>query len=141
MHGNEVVGRELLLKLIDYMCDVIKEGYDDDDSRDIIWLLENTRMHFMPSMNPDGWELANSLPRNDKVSLTLVMLNINMYYTHPYFYPVNCSIPVVSMYCKTCLKRPLRKNTKIGFQYRFIGRSKVLQNAPRGAFCNTFDLH
>ena len=68
MHGNEVVGRELLLKLIDYMCDVIKEGYDDDDSRDIIWLLENTRMHFMPSMNPDGWELANSLPRNDKVS-------------------------------------------------------------------------
>ena len=66
MHGNEVVGRELLLKLIDYMCEAVTDGNEDTD--DITWLLENTRMHFMPSMNPDGWELANSLPRNEKVT-------------------------------------------------------------------------
>ena len=30
--------------------------------------------------------------------LALVMLNIFMYYTPPQFYPVTCSIPVVSMY-------------------------------------------
>ena len=36
-------------------------------------------------------------------------------------------------YSKTCLKRPLKKKTKIGFQARLllICRSKVLQNAPR----------
>ena len=38
-------------------------------------------------------------------------------------------------YSKTCVKRPLSRQiiTKC--------RSKVLQNAPKGAFCNTFDLH
>ena len=34
---------------------------------------------------------------------------------------------------KRCVKRPLSKYQKC--------RSKVLQNAPRGVFCNTFDLH
>ena len=40
-------------------------------------------------------------------------------------------------YSKTCLKRPLKKNIKNWFSIRIISkyRSKVLQNALRGAFC------
>ena len=34
---------------------------------------------------------------------------------------------------QTCLKQPLKKKTKIGFQ--------DWQSLPRGAFCNTFDMH
>ena len=48
------------------------------------------------------------------------------------------------MYSETCVKRPLSKIPKIGFQDQLslnAGQSKVLQNAPRGAFCNTCDLH
>jgi len=63
MHGNEVRGRELLLKLIDYMCEMYK-GNPKQDGRfsrsDILWLIENTRMHFMPSLNPDGYEKATT---------------------------------------------------------------------------------
>ena len=46
------------------------------------------------------------------------------------------------IYSKTCVKRPLSKNRKLVFKTNYAKcRSKVLQNAPRGAFCNTFDLH
>ena len=43
---------------------------------------------------------------------------------------------------KTCVKRPISKRSKIGFQDTIAkSRSNVSQNAPRGTFCNTFDLH
>ncbi|XP_048761309.1 carboxypeptidase E-like isoform X2 [Ostrea edulis] len=60
MHGNEVVSREVLLALVAYLC----QGYRENDE-EVSWLLQNTRIHIMPSMNPDGWELANSSPRKD----------------------------------------------------------------------------
>lgn len=58
MHGNEVVSREVLLALIAYLC----QRYREQDP-EVVWLMDNTRIHIMPSMNPDGWELANSRPR------------------------------------------------------------------------------
>ena len=45
-------------------------------------------------------------------------------------------------YSKTCLKRSLKiGKTKILMTNGSFMKVEVLQNAPIGAFCNTFDLH
>lgn len=48
-----MLGRELLLKLAEHLC----EKYNEGDA-EVQKLLEITRVHFMPSMNPDGWQVA-----------------------------------------------------------------------------------
>lgn len=63
MHGNEVVGREVLLELIEQLCD----GYLKRNEN-IMKLIHSTRIHLLPTMNPDGWDIAvqnefTSLPK------------------------------------------------------------------------------
>lgn len=60
MHGNEVLGRELLLHLANYLC----EHYLDGDE-EIQKLVNLTRIHLLPSMNPDGWQLATDTGGKD----------------------------------------------------------------------------
>ncbi|KAL2088232.1 hypothetical protein ACEWY4_017060 [Coilia grayii] len=53
MHGNEAVGRVLLLQLIDYLT----KGYRSNAL--VTRLLDTTRVHILPSMNPDGFESSS----------------------------------------------------------------------------------
>lgn len=62
MHGNEVVGRELLLHLARLLVENYKAAQEEpaNDKRPtaakfVKKLLKSTRIHLMPSMNPDGY--------------------------------------------------------------------------------------
>ncbi len=57
MHGDEVTGRETLLNLVQYLCD----NYDSD--LEVARLVDSTRIHILPSLNPDGYERAASRSR------------------------------------------------------------------------------
>ena len=55
MHGDEIIGRELLIQLIVYMCN----NYNKVDF--VTRLIDSTRIHIIPTMNPDGYEKAMKL--------------------------------------------------------------------------------
>ncbi|XP_057674693.1 adipocyte enhancer-binding protein 1 [Corythoichthys intestinalis] len=53
LHGNEVLGRELLLLLMQFLC----KEYKDQNPR-VRRLVDGVRIHLVPSLNPDAYELA-----------------------------------------------------------------------------------
>ncbi|CAL8347076.1 unnamed protein product [Lota lota] len=53
LHGNEAVGREMILLLMQYLC----KEYKDRNGK-VQRLVEGTRIHLVPSLNPDGHETA-----------------------------------------------------------------------------------
>lgn len=53
LHGNEALGRELLLLLMQFLC----KEYNDDNPR-VRRLVDRVRIHLVPSLNPDAYELA-----------------------------------------------------------------------------------
>ena len=52
IHGNEVVGKEMLLLLIGYLL----ENYGVDDR--LTSIIKNSQIYVVPSLNPDGYERA-----------------------------------------------------------------------------------
>uniref|UniRef100_A0A6I8PFC8 Uncharacterized protein n=1 Tax=Ornithorhynchus anatinus TaxID=9258 RepID=A0A6I8PFC8_ORNAN len=56
MHGNEALGRELLLQLMQFLCLEFLRG----DPR-VTRLVTESRIHLLPAMNPDGYEAAHHL--------------------------------------------------------------------------------
>ncbi|GMT25463.1 hypothetical protein PFISCL1PPCAC_16760, partial [Pristionchus fissidentatus] len=65
MHGNEPVGRELLIRLADHLC----AGFVSKD-KDVMALLNSTSIHILPSMNPDGFAKAMATKPADRSWLT-----------------------------------------------------------------------
>lgn len=61
IHGDEVVGRELLLGLADGLCTGWKERREE-----VVRLLESTEVHLLPSLNPDGFVLKTRNNANDR---------------------------------------------------------------------------
>ncbi|XP_063701049.1 carboxypeptidase D [Culicoides brevitarsis] len=62
MHGDETVGRQLLIYLAEYLL------YNYNSSSEVTSLVDNTAIFLMPSMNPDGFERSfegncDSLPQ------------------------------------------------------------------------------
>lgn len=53
LQGKDVVGRELVLTFIEYLC----EGYRNKDAR-VVKLLQGTDIHVIPSVDVDGNEMA-----------------------------------------------------------------------------------
>ena len=71
VHGNEVIGREILLQLIKKLC----ESYNKDT--ELTNLIDKTRIHILPSMNPDGYEMAATRRKSDEDVIDDVVGRLN----------------------------------------------------------------
>ncbi|CAH9128761.1 unnamed protein product [Cuscuta epithymum] len=59
VHGDEPVGRELLMLLANWICD----NYMKDPLATLI--VDNVHLHILPSMNPDGFEMRKRVNANN----------------------------------------------------------------------------
>ncbi|XP_049274684.1 carboxypeptidase M-like [Rhipicephalus sanguineus] len=59
IHGDETVGRQMMVYLISHLL----TQYNVDPN--VRHLVDNTRIHIMPSMNPDGYAAAKEGACND----------------------------------------------------------------------------
>lgn len=53
MHGDETSGRQLLLKLADWLCE---QRYSNEKAKSIV---QGMHLFLMPTMNPDGYTLRS----------------------------------------------------------------------------------
>jgi len=60
MHGDETVGREILIRFIDLLC----SSYGQAGQERITRLIDNTDIYIVPTMNPDGFENARRTNNN-----------------------------------------------------------------------------
>lgn len=72
MHGDEAVGRELVIDLAKYL--LTEYGKDERVTK----LVDNTDIHLMPSLNPDGFD-------NSEVSYKLSFISTSAH-IHPYIW-------------------------------------------------------
>ena len=61
MHGDETVGRELMLTFPEYLLRAYESDYNDDIKN----LIDTTDIHIMPSMNPDGFDNPDGVKRQN----------------------------------------------------------------------------
>jgi len=54
IHGDEVIGRENLIRFVQYLC--TQYGKTDLEGRRVTKLIDSTALYIIPSMNPDGFE-------------------------------------------------------------------------------------
>lgn len=62
MHGNETVGRQMLIRLAHWLCEKFAE--EEDPESTVKQIMRNVRIFLMPSMNPDGFEAGSRFNAN-----------------------------------------------------------------------------
>ena len=61
IHGNEAVGRELLIYLAKYLLHSYSSVSSRNSDNDVKQLIDTTDIHILPSMNPHGFEYSNAM--------------------------------------------------------------------------------
>ena len=61
IHGNEAVGRELLIHLAKYLLHSYSSVSSRNSDNDVKQLIDTTDIHILPSMNPDGFEQSSAM--------------------------------------------------------------------------------
>ncbi|CAH0554380.1 unnamed protein product [Brassicogethes aeneus] len=80
IHGNEPAGREVLIRFLEYL----RENYRKDKT--VTWLLENTKIHVLPAMNPDGFDQSSPVKDGTKGRENRNKIDLNRSFPD-YFYP------------------------------------------------------